>query len=128
MNDHLHGCVLRILVGLPLVVQAGDHVKVTSGESAGETGMVVRVEEAVAVVFLDSTKTEIRVFKRDLSESTEIISLDRCKSFLHSSLGERLSQLSCFRLASPCQVALRAPSAVRDVTYKPLPCEGSVSI
>ena len=69
-------------------------MKVTSGESAGETGMVVRVEEAVAVVFLDSTKTEIRVFKRDLSESTEIISLDRCKSFLHSSLGERLSQLS----------------------------------
>jgi transcription elongation factor len=58
--------------------QAGDHVKVTGGESSGETGMVVRVEESVAVVFLDSTKTEIRVFKRDLSESSEIISLDRC--------------------------------------------------
>ncbi len=58
--------------------QAGDHVKVAGGESAGETGMVVRVEDAVAVVFLDSTKTEIRVFKRDLSESAEITSLDRC--------------------------------------------------
>jgi len=57
--------------------QAGDHVKVAGGESAGETGMVVRVEDAVAVVFLDSTKTEIRVFKRDLSESAEITSLDR---------------------------------------------------
>ena len=52
-------------------------MKVTGGESSGETGMVVRVEDSVAVVFLDSTKTEIRVFKRDLSESTEIISLDR---------------------------------------------------
>ena len=53
-------------------------MKVAGGESAGETGMVVRVEDAVAVVFLDSTKTEIRVFKRDLSESAEITSLDRC--------------------------------------------------
>ena len=52
-------------------------MKVAGGESAGETGMVVRVEDAVAVVFLDSTKTEIRVFKRDLSESSEITSLDR---------------------------------------------------
>ena len=55
-------------------------MKVAGGESAGETGMVVRVEDAVAVVFLDSTKTEIRVFKRDLSESSEITSLDRCCS------------------------------------------------
>ena len=59
--------------------QAGDHVKVTGGESTGETGMVVRVEGPVSVVFLDSTNAEIRVFKRDLSESADVTGgLDTC--------------------------------------------------
>ena len=54
-------------------------MKVTGGESTGETGMVVRVEGPVCMVFLDSTNAEIRVFKRDLSESADVTGgLDTC--------------------------------------------------
>lgn len=54
-------------------------MKVTGGESTGETGMVVRVEASVCAVFLDSTNAEIRVFKRDLSDSADVTGgLDTC--------------------------------------------------
>ena len=58
-------------------VQVGDHVKVTDGRYAGETGTVVNVEEPeeqqfVAIVLTDNSAKEIQVFVRDVRVSTEV--------------------------------------------------------
>ena len=58
--------------------QAGDHVKVNSGQHEGQTGMVVRVEDPVCVLVSDATHEELQVFARDLTESSEAATgLDR---------------------------------------------------
>ena len=60
-------------------MQAGDHVKVNSGQHEGQTGMVVRVEDPICVLVSDSTHEELQVFARDLTESSEAATgLDRC--------------------------------------------------
>ena len=60
-------------------MQAGDHVKVDSGQHEGQTGMVVRVEDPICVLVSDSTHEELQVFARDLTESSEAATgLDRC--------------------------------------------------
>ena len=62
-------------------LQAGDHVKVNSGQHEGQTGMVVRVEDPICVLVSDSTHEELQVFARDLTESSEAATgLDRCLS------------------------------------------------
>ena len=59
-------------------LQAGDHVKVDSGQHEGQTGMVVRVEDPICVLVSDSTHEELQVFARDLTESSEAATgLDR---------------------------------------------------
>ena len=59
-------------------MQAGDHVKVNSGQHEGQTGMVVRVEDPICVLVSDSTHEELQVFARDLTESSEAATgLDR---------------------------------------------------
>ena len=59
--------------------QAGDHVKVVAGRLAGETGMLLQLEDGIATVFLDSSKQEARLFARDLTESADIVAgIDRC--------------------------------------------------
>lgn len=45
---------------------SGDHVRVEHGSHAGETGMVVALQNGVCVVLTDASKEEIKVFARDL--------------------------------------------------------------
>ena len=58
---------------LPLP-QRGAHVKVVRGPSAGETGMVVRVDGPVCHIFTDVTQKELRAFARDLAEAVAVAS------------------------------------------------------
>ncbi|KAK8769846.1 hypothetical protein V5799_013689, partial [Amblyomma americanum] len=44
----------------------GDHVKVISGRFEGDTGLIVRVEENMVVLFSDLTMHELKVLPRDL--------------------------------------------------------------
>lgn len=53
-------------------MQAGDHVKVSGGQHSGETGLIVRVEGHICIVFSDATREELKVFARDLTESSDI--------------------------------------------------------
>ena len=50
----------------------GKHVKVVKGKHEGSTGMVVEVQDTIAVVFADVTQVEMRVFMRDLIDCTEV--------------------------------------------------------
>lgn len=43
-----------------------------NGKHTGNTGMVVKSENGICVVFSDMTQKEFRVFARDLSESQEV--------------------------------------------------------
>ena len=61
----------------------GDHVKVSSGQREGQTGMVVRVEDPICILVSDSTWEELQVFTRDLTESCDIsLGLDTCAPLL----------------------------------------------
>ena len=44
----------------------GEHVKVIGGRNEGETGLIVRVEDNVAIILSDLTMEEITVFQRFL--------------------------------------------------------------
>jgi transcription elongation factor SPT5 len=46
--------------------QVGDHVKVIAGRHEGETGLIVRIETNMAIVFADLTMHEVKVRPRDL--------------------------------------------------------------
>lgn len=63
-------------------MQAGDRVKAVSGQHAGETGMLVVLDDdGVAVLILDSSQTEARMFARDLTLSkARVVGIDRCCS------------------------------------------------
>mmetsp|Transcript_16448 Transcript_16448/g.49275 ORF Transcript_16448/g.49275 Transcript_16448/m.49275 type:complete len:1138 (+) Transcript_16448:204-3617(+) len=51
---------------------AGDRVKAVAGQFAGETGMLLVVDDAgVAVMMLDSSQAEAKLFARDLTLSKE---------------------------------------------------------
>jgi len=39
----------------------GDHVKVIAGRYEGDTGMIVRIENNIAIIFSDLTLHEVRV-------------------------------------------------------------------
>ena len=54
--------------------QNGEHVKVVHGEHSGETGLVLRVEGPVCVVFTDASQKEVRVFSRDLVAAVAVAS------------------------------------------------------
>jgi transcription elongation factor SPT5 len=47
----------------------GDHVKAVSGRFEGEAGLVLRVEDSVAVVLSDQTSKEIKASPLSLSLS-----------------------------------------------------------
>lgn len=52
--------------------EAGDRVKAVSGQHSGETGMLVVLDDdGIAVLILDSSQTEARMFARDLTLSKE---------------------------------------------------------
>ncbi len=54
-------------------------MKVVAGQQAGETGMLLRLQDGVATLFLDSSRQEVRLFARDLTESADIVAgIDRC--------------------------------------------------
>ena len=42
----------------------GDHVKVMKGHYEGDTGLIVRVEDQVVVLFSDLSMHEVRTFPR----------------------------------------------------------------
>ena len=44
----------------------GEHVKVIGGRNEGETGLIVRVEDNLAIIISDLTMEEITVFQRYL--------------------------------------------------------------
>merc|ERR1719210_343877 len=50
----------------------GDHVKVIAGTYEGDTGLIVRVEEKMAVLFSDLTMHEMCVRPQDLQLCTEM--------------------------------------------------------
>eukprot|EP00894_Picocystis_sp_ML_P001734 jgi/Pico_ML_1/52251/g2983.t2 len=52
----------------------GDHVKVMGGRHAGETGLIVKVNEGpgVASIFSDSSREEMQCFVRDLAICVEV--------------------------------------------------------
>ena len=51
------------------VMQAGDHVTVTSGAYSGRRGTVVKVKSKVCFVFDEVAQEEFEVFARDLSST-----------------------------------------------------------
>ncbi|XP_013782146.1 transcription elongation factor SPT5-like [Limulus polyphemus] len=50
----------------------GDHVKVIAGRYEGDTGLIVRVEENLVVLFSDLTMHELKVLPRDLQLCTDM--------------------------------------------------------
>ncbi|KAJ1673377.1 transcription elongation factor spt5, partial [Spiromyces aspiralis] len=52
----------------------GDHVQVLNGRYKDETGMVISVEESIVTILSDLNLDEIRVFAKDLRESTDTTS------------------------------------------------------
>ncbi|GAM17692.1 hypothetical protein SAMD00019534_008670 [Acytostelium subglobosum LB1] len=72
----LHDSLREVLIFQPSELQKyfkiGDHVKVIAGRYEGETGLVLRIEEAAAVLLSDLTISEIKVRPQDLQECTEI--------------------------------------------------------
>jgi len=52
--------------------QVGDHVKVIAGRYEGDTGLVVRVEENLIILFSDLTMHEIKVLSKDLQLSPDM--------------------------------------------------------
>ncbi|GLC43354.1 hypothetical protein PLESTB_001336800 [Pleodorina starrii] len=59
---------------LTKVFTVGQRVRVLAGQYAGDTGMVVRVEEALCYLISDTNREEIKVFARDLTESEVVAS------------------------------------------------------
>ncbi|CAH3030076.1 unnamed protein product [Porites evermanni] len=49
----------------------GDHVKVIGGRYEGDTGLIVRVEDNMVVLFADLTMHELKVLPKDLQLCTE---------------------------------------------------------
>ncbi|XP_039248300.2 transcription elongation factor SPT5-like isoform X1 [Styela clava] len=54
--------------------QMGDHVKVIAGRYDGDTGLIVRVEERMVVLFSDLTMHEMKVLPRDLQLCADVSS------------------------------------------------------
>lgn len=54
--------------------QMGDHVKVISGRYENDTGLIVRVEERMVVLFSDLTMHELKVLPRDLQLCSDVSS------------------------------------------------------
>ncbi|KAK3597633.1 hypothetical protein CHS0354_030186 [Potamilus streckersoni] len=50
----------------------GDHVKVLAGRYEGDTGLIVRVEENMVVLFSDLTMHELKVLPKDLQLCTDM--------------------------------------------------------
>lgn len=50
----------------------GDHVKVIRGRYEGDTGLIVRVEENIVVLFSDLTMHELKVLHRDIQLCTDM--------------------------------------------------------
>lgn len=50
----------------------GDHVKVINGKYENETGLVVRIDDNVAVLIADTTFSEMKVRPRDMQLTTEM--------------------------------------------------------
>lgn len=50
----------------------GDHVKVIAGRYEGDTGLIVRVEENMIVLFSDLTMHELKVLPRDLQLCADV--------------------------------------------------------
>lgn len=50
----------------------GDHVKVITGRYEGDTGLVVRVEDAYVVLFSDLTMHELKVLPKDIQPCTDM--------------------------------------------------------
>ncbi|XP_070567089.1 transcription elongation factor SPT5-like [Ptychodera flava] len=52
----------------------GDHVKVITGRYEGDTGLIVRVEDNMVILFSDLTMHELKVLPKDLQLCTEMSS------------------------------------------------------
>jgi transcription elongation factor SPT5 len=50
----------------------GDHVKVISGRYDGETGLILRIDAEIVVLFSDITRKEIQVLAQDIQRCTEL--------------------------------------------------------
>jgi transcription elongation factor SPT5 len=52
----------------------GDHVRVIGGRYEGDTGLIVRVEENLIVLFSDLTMHELKTMPKDLQLCTDMVS------------------------------------------------------
>ncbi|KAG2495630.1 hypothetical protein HYH03_006230 [Edaphochlamys debaryana] len=59
---------------LAKVFAVGQRVRVLAGQYGGDTGMVVRVADALCYLISDTSREEIKVFARDLTESDAVAS------------------------------------------------------
>ncbi|KAM0786565.1 hypothetical protein ACM66B_002021 [Microbotryomycetes sp. NB124-2] len=50
----------------------GDHIKVLTGSNAGETGLVVRVQNDIVTFLSDVTQEQVEVFAKDVREAAEV--------------------------------------------------------
>ena len=50
----------------------GDHVKVIKGRYEGDTGLIVRVEDNMVVLFSDLTMHELKVLHKDIQLCTDM--------------------------------------------------------
>ncbi|KAK4046811.1 transcription elongation factor spt5 [Microbotryomycetes sp. JL201] len=50
----------------------GDHIKVLTGSNAGETGLVVRVQNDIVTFLSDITQEQVEVFAKDVREAAEV--------------------------------------------------------
>mmetsp|Transcript_40835 Transcript_40835/g.102798 ORF Transcript_40835/g.102798 Transcript_40835/m.102798 type:complete len:780 (-) Transcript_40835:158-2497(-) len=74
MPDHEE---LKDLLEFPLsslakYFKVGDHVRVLSGRFKGETGMVVKIQANIAVLFTDNNNKEAKVLVHDLQLCSEV--------------------------------------------------------
>lgn len=52
--------------------KVGEHVKVSSGKKAGNTGAIVRVEGDFLTIFSDTTREEIKVLSSQVADSADV--------------------------------------------------------
>ena len=64
-NRHFQVKLVNDWYDWPCILQ-GDHVKVIGGRFEGDTGLIVRVQENMIVLFSDVNLAELKVLPRDL--------------------------------------------------------------
>lgn len=71
-HEELHDLLVFQATQLQKYFKQGNHVKVIGGRYEGEVGLVLSVEDNVAVLFSDLTQKELKVLLSDLQQASEV--------------------------------------------------------